>query len=143
MDIEAVKEYLNQIRELDRLIDSKQERLSELYAMISSPKAIRYDADRVQTSLPGDQMAAVVAKIIDIQNEINTDIDRFVDLEEEIMQIVRKLKNPEEIALVKMKYFEYKSIRQIARETYRSKRTVQRIHKRALKKLSPLIPPPK
>ncbi len=138
-DLQQVKDYLNQVKEADKMINFKQERLDELKAQSFCIRSPDYSSDKVQTSPTGDAIPRIIAKIIDLQEEINADIDKFIDLKAEIMRVVDSLKCADEIVIIYAKYFEYKTIQEIADETHHCRRTIQRLHKSALKKLSPLV----
>ena len=77
------KEYLNQAYWLDRRIDSKLEQLSALKDMATKTTSAMTD-DVVSHTRNVHSMQDVIAKIIDMQAEINADIDRLVDLKSEI-----------------------------------------------------------
>lgn len=140
-DIESVKAFLNRVRDADKLIDLKQMRLEELKALSTAVRSPDYSSDRVQTSPTGDTLPRIIAKIIDLQEEINADIDRFVDLKADVMHNIDRLTNPDEKVVLYRKYFEYKTMQQIADEVPCCKRTVQRLHKEGLKKLSLIVTP--
>lgn len=140
-DIESVKAFLNRVRDADKLIDLKQMRLEELKALSTAVRSPDYSSDRVQTSPQGDTIGNIVAKIVDLQEEINADIDRFVDLKADVMHNIDRLTNPDEKVVLYGKYFEYKTMQQIADEVPCCKRTVQRLHKEGLKKLSLIVTP--
>lgn len=136
-----IKKYLNQVKESDKMIDVKQKRLDELRQQSIFVRSPDYSGDKVQTSHQGDSIGKIIAKIIDLQKEINADIDRFVDLKAEIMHQIDKLQSVDERVILYAKYFEYKTISQIADEMPCCIRTVQRTHKRALKNLSLIVTP--
>lgn len=50
--------------------------------------------DRVQSSGSQDKMGKLVCKMVDMQNEINADIDRFVDLKNEVIRVIEQVDNP-------------------------------------------------
>lgn len=136
-DIEKVKEYLNQVRESDKLIDLKQKRLDELRQLSIAVRSPDYSGDRVQTSPSGDSIPRIIAKIVDLQEEINADIDRFIDLKAEVMHVVDILPSDEQEVLY-AKYFEYKSMPKVAAEIPCHIRTAKHIHKKALEHLASL-----
>ena len=138
-DVQKVKDYLNKVREADIMIDVKQKRLDELNAQKYSIGAIQYDKERVQTSLTGDSLPRIIAKIIDLQEEINADIDKFIDLKAEVMHMIDRLDNPDERQVLYAKYFEYKTLQAIADEISCCKRTVQRLHSTGLHNLSLIV----
>ena len=86
----TAKEYLGQAYRLDQRINSKIEQVSSLNEL----------ATKCTTSLTGmprnpnhatSRMADVVAKIIDLQAEINRDIDTLVDLKREIVSVIKDM----------------------------------------------------
>ena len=91
----TAKEYLNQAYWLDRRIDSKLEQLSALKDMATKTTSIMSD-DVVSHTRNVHSMQDVIAKIIDMQAEINADIDRLVDLKRDIMQVVKTVDDPEQ-----------------------------------------------
>lgn len=136
-DIESVKAFLNRVRDADKLIDLKQMRLEELKALSTAVRSPDYSSDRVQTSPTGDALLRIIAKIIDLQEEINADIDRFIDLKAEVMHVIDILPADEQEILYG-KYFEYKTMPTIAAEIPCSIRNAQRLHRQALEHLSKL-----
>jgi len=133
-DLEKVKEKLNEVRQRDREINQKCERLDELKAKSTSIRSPDYASDRVQTSPNGDSLPRIIADIVDLQEEINADIDRFVDLKAALKEAIDTLPI-EESSVIYLKYFNYETIPQIAEETHYCTRMVKRIHKRALQHL--------
>lgn len=136
-----VKKYLNQVRESDKMIDVKLKRLEELNQKSISVRSPDYSADKVQTSPNGDSVGRIIEKIVDLQREINADIDRFVDLKAEIMHQIDEIPSVDERIVLYAKYFEYKNLQQIADEMPCCERTVQRLHKNALRNLSLIVTP--
>ena len=128
------KEYLLQIRKLDRQIDDKVSMLKSLYDCVTSVTSVMQDTP-VKGSGAGDKIGNTVAKIVDLQAEVNADVDRYVDLKCEAMARINKLDPPYSCILYK-RYFEYKSWEQIAVELNFSFRHVTRMHGVALKKMS-------
>ncbi len=136
-----IKDYLSQVKEADSMINVKLKQLEELKVQSLSIRSTDYTRERVQTSPQGDTIGRIVSKIIDLEEEINADIDRFVDLKADVMHNIDRLTNPDEKVVLYGKYFEYKTMQQIADEIPCCKRTVQRLHKEGLKKLSLIVTP--
>ncbi len=137
--IETSRNYLNQVRDIDKMIDYKCERLEELKAQVSCIKSSTQIGDRVQSTLTNDAIPKLVTKMISLQEEINRDIDKFFEKKSEISQTLDKIDDPDAIKVLYKRYFEYKSFQSIASEMCFSKRTIQRIHYRGLEKLSPFV----
>jgi hypothetical protein len=80
-------------------------------------------------------MADAVAKIVDLQAEINNDIDRLVDLKREIVGIIKTVNNPEYQTLLEKRYLCFDTWEQIAVDMGYSLRWVHIIHSRILVEL--------
>ena len=127
----TAKKYLQQVRTADAMIQKKQamlDRLRDGSTSISCPT----DAERVSHSTEGDQIGKAVASIIDLNREIETDIDNFVDMKADVMHTVDKIESIDEKVLLYCRYFEYKTFEQCAAELHISMRTVYRLHKKSL-----------
>ena len=127
----TAKEYLNQAYWLDRRIDSKLEQLSALKEMATKTTSIMSD-DVVSHTRNVHSMQDVIAKIIDMQTEINADIDRLVDLKRDIMQVVKTVGNPELQTLLELRYLCFKDWPDIACAMHCSESNVYKVHSRAL-----------
>ena len=127
----TAKEYLNQAYWLDRRIDSKLEQLSALKDMATKTTSIMSD-DVVSHTRNVHSMQDVIAKIIDMQAEINADIDRLVDLKRDIMQVVKTVDDPELQTLLELRYLCFKDWPDIACEMHCSESNVYKVHSRAL-----------
>lgn len=125
------KQYLNQISRLDRMINNKLSELAEVKTMAFGVTALN-DGERVQTSGDKDRLGNAVAKIVDMEKEIDELVDKFVDYKKEVLQILSMLKSQRHKQILFGKYFEYKSIYTIADELEMSDRGCKKAHKRAL-----------
>lgn len=126
----TAKEYLQQARTLDLLINAKQD---ELYALrltatsVSSPVL----GDKVKSGGTNNAMQ-IVDKIIALQELINSEVDRLVDLKAEIHEKIEKVYNPQFIALLTDKYINGFTLEQIAERMDKSYETVRGWHGQAL-----------
>lgn len=125
------KTYLQQISRLDRMVKNKLSELAELKELSCGISAVTNE-ERVQTSGDKDRLGNVVAKIVDMENEIDELVDQFVDLKKDILQMLSMLENQKHKQILFKKYFEYKSIYTIADELEMSDRGCKKAHKRAL-----------
>lgn len=132
----TAKEYLQQIKKKNDAINRKLERIEELRSTISSTSAPAMSADKVQTSISGDKVGDMIAKIIDLEAEVNADIDSFVNFKEEVQKIINSCCNSKECKIIKLHYFDYISIHLISVKYMKTNiRWIQRIHKSALSKI--------
>ena len=108
-----VKDYLSQAYRIDQRINSKIEQVSSLHDLATK-------ATQTLSDMPGSatrnthRMEDVIIKIIDLENEINTEIDRLVDIKREIMCLINSVPNPEEQTLLELRYLCFKTWEQIA-----------------------------
>ena len=129
------KEYLNQAYWLDRRIDSKLEQLSALKDMVTKTTSAMTD-DVVSHTRNVHSMQDVVAKIIDMQAEINADIDRLVDLKSEIMHVIKDVRNPEHQTLLELRYLCFKSWEYVAEQMGYNVRHIYRLHEEAVEQIT-------
>ena len=125
------KEYLNQAYWLDRRIDSKLEQLSALRDTATKTTAVM-DGEVVSHTRNVHSLQDVIAKIIDMQEEINGDIDALVDLKRDIMEVVKAVEDPELQTLLELRYLCFKDWPDIACEMHCSESNVYKVHSRAL-----------
>ena len=131
----TAKEYLNQAYWLDRRIDSKLEQLSALKDMATKTTSIMSD-DVVSHTRNVHSMQDVIAKIIDMQAEINADIDRLVDLKRDIMQVVKTVDDPELQTLLELRYLCFKSWEYVAEQMGYNVRHIYRLHDEAVEQIT-------
>lgn len=133
-----VKEFLNGIRCIDSLIDSKCEQIKELRCRLTSISSPLGNMERVQSSKNPDKFSDTISKIIELENEINCDIDKLVDLKREARQLIEMLDDNVEKTILYKRYFENKTFEQISVEINYSWRRVHQFHGDALQKLERL-----
>ena len=133
-----VKEFLNSIRCIDNLIDSKCEQIKELRCRLTSISSPMGNTERVQSSKNPDKFSDAISKIIELENEINGDIDKLIDLKREARRLIEKLDDNVEKTILYKRYFENKTFEQISVEINYSWRRVHQFHGDALQKLERL-----
>ena len=124
-------EYLSQAYRLDLRINSKIEQVASL-------NDLAMKATSVVTGMPHSPnkgktaMADTIDKIIDLEEEINRDIDRLVDLKAEIVSVIKAVDNPEYQTLLEKRYLCFNSWSQIAEDMHYSGKWVQTLHERSI-----------
>lgn len=130
----TAKEYLSQVRFIDRLINSKLEQLACLKE--TATKATMTLSDMPRSDSPDLQsMETTIVKIVDMEREIDADIDRLVDLKREARELVDRLTNLDQRLILELRYFGYKKWPEIVDELGYSEATVFRLHGAALKNI--------
>ena len=130
----TAKEYLSQARFLDNRINSKIQQVSSLNELATKCTATISDMPH-SPNKGKSTMADAVCKIIDLQEEINKDIDRLVDLKREIMGVIKAVPNVEYQTILEKRYLCFISWEQIAVDMNYSMQHIHRMHSSALKEI--------
>ncbi len=134
----TAKEYLSQAKYLDMRINSKLEQIESLRLLATK-------ATSVLTGMPhsprktDSAMADTVAKIIDLQNEINRDIDNLVELKQEITKAIKSISDMECQMILEKRYLCFFSWEQISVDLSYSIQHTFRIHEKALKEIDAVL----
>ncbi len=132
------KEYLSQAYRLDSRINSKIDQLGSLNELATKctsnisgmPKAPNHGGSVLEDS---------IVKIIGLQDEINRDIDRLVDLKRELVKVIKAVDDIDCQFLLEGRYLCYKSWEQIAVEMGFRVRRIYDIHSAALEKVEKIL----
>ena len=126
------KQYLGQIGRLDRMIKNKMTELAQYKDLAYGLSSITNE-ERVQTTPEFDKMSGKVAKIIEIEQKIDSLIDEYVDKKNLIISQIDKIENETYYEILFARYIEKKTFEKIADEMNYSFRNTTRIHGRALR----------
>ena len=126
----TAKEYLRSIKYLDNAINAKQAELDRLKRDMCSIRGISYDKDKVQGGI-SDSMK-IVDKIIELNNVINAEIDKLVDLKAEAHNKIEKVCNEKFISLLTDIYINGYTFEQVAERMNITDKTICRWHGQAL-----------
>lgn len=130
----TAKEYLQQLERADAIIEQKMKEQADLEELSKCVRAIDYGKDRVSSSGTGDApFVNPVLKIVMLEQEINAEIDKYVDLKRKITGEIQSLQDPQFIKVLFKRYVEYKGFDKIAVELGCSERNVYTIYGQALK----------
>lgn len=129
----SAREYLEQLEMIDMQINQDLERLEEMKENAMSAGGIDYSRDRVQTSRVGDKLCSDVARYTAFDEQINTEIDRFVDAKEQIIREIRELRNLNYIQVLFKIYVQFKTVKIAAQEMKKSYSHTVCLHNQALK----------
>lgn len=127
----TTKQYLNQIDRINRTIKNKLSEIYQLKTMVCSI-SVSSDESKVQTSSDKDKMGSAVAKIVDLENEINEIIDVYAVKRERIISQIEAISDVMEYQVLFSRYIENKTFEQIAEDNEYSVRQIIRIHGNAL-----------
>ena len=133
----TAKEYLSQAFHIDQRISSKLSQVMRLREAATSCTATLSDMPRPDSSNQ-QRMADTICKIVDLEQEINEDIDRLVDLKAEARRVINAVSDPDQQLILELRYLCYKPWNEIMTELGYSEPTIYRLHGEALKKI--LVP---
>lgn len=126
----TAKEYLRSIKYLDHAINAKQAELDGLKRDAVNIRGISYDKDKVQGGT-ADGMK-IVDKIIELNNIIDTEIGKLVDLKAEAHSKIEKVCNKKFISLLTDVYINGFTLEQVAERMNKSYVTICEWHGQAL-----------
>lgn len=125
------KEYLGQAYRLDQRINSKLEQVSSLREL--AVKATSTISDMPRAATPNiHRMEDIICKIVGLENEINADIDRYIDLKKEIQMVIDAVPNLDERMVLSYRYIHNYTWSRIGEELNADERTIRRWHQLAL-----------
>ncbi len=134
----AAKRYLQQIKRLDTKINRDIEEKHRLKAMATK---ITPTLKPVVVSGGGtqDKLADAMAKLLDLEAEINREIVRFAKAREEVVSTIDKVEDDRLHKVLTKRYVEFKTFEQIACEISCSYQWACKLHGEALKVIEKII----
>lgn len=132
---EKAVNYLSQIEYIEEMIGEKQDIIDSLRSSITGTSAST-ESERVQTS-PKDRLGETCAKIVDLCEQLNKDIDSFVDMKAEVIQTIDQyVDDLKERRLLYLRYLKFIPIELCAKELRISRATAYNFHKAAMQKIA-------
>jgi hypothetical protein len=128
----SAKDYLSQAYRIDQRINSKIEQVQSLRELAGKATATLSDVPPSKGSRNIHRMEDVIAKMVDLESEINADLTRLINLKHEIVTVIKCVENPELQTLLELRYLCFKTWEQIAVALHFDLRWVHRLHNRAL-----------
>ena len=131
----TAKEYLKQARYLDERINMKIEQVASLHSLATK-------ATSTLSDMPGSptrnthRMEDIIIKILMLENEINVDIDKLVDLKNEILSVIKGVDDSDSRLILEKRYINLETWEDIAAELNTSIPNIYRLHDKALRKIS-------
>ena len=135
----TAKEYLKQIRSLDKKIQQRIDERDTLLSKATSTGSRGMKRDVVQTSVEGDRVGGIIDRYIDMEKQITAMIDRPVNMRHKIIGQIQQMENPKHVELLYLRYVKYMRLEEIAcdmvkenKEPY-SYEHIRKLHGYALK----------
>ena len=125
------KEYLNQIRFLDKEIQSLLEQVSKLRSSLE--RCTTRITDEPRKTNTGDSLPDTVSKIIELENKIDGLADKQIDLKGHIISKISCMESSLYRTILIHRYINFKKWEEIARTLHYSRAQINRLHAVALK----------
>lgn len=129
MTIDEVKEYLYQVKKLDRMINNKLNELEKWKSVCEYPNVPAYGLEKVQSS--GGKTTFALENYIIMESEIQEAIQELLETKREVIGTIEKLPLPEYEVLYE-KYVNFKDFQEIADKMDKSYSWTTSIHGRGL-----------
>lgn len=134
----TIKAYLESIHALDLLIETKLQQEAAIREMLTGTQAHYGDGLPRTVSPTPDKIGELIAKLVDLQEEMNADIDRFVDMKAAIKDTVQKLPVDERTVLEGL-YFGHLSAKVISEKMHFTTRNVYYLRDKAIGRLEEML----
>ena len=131
----STKDYLSQAYRIDQRINSKLAQVMSLRDLLGKATGTLSGAPKAATPNP-HSMEDTIAKMVDLENDINEDIDALVDLKAEIMRRIKRVENTEYQTILELRYLCFKRWEEIAVDMGYSLRRLYELHDCALEEIS-------
>ena len=131
----STKDYLSQAYRIDQRINSKLAQVMSLRDLLGKATGTLSGTPKAATPNP-HSMEDTIAKMVDLENEINEDIDALVDLKAEIMRRIKRVENTEYQTILELRYLCFKRWEEIAVDMGYSLRRLYELHDCALEEIS-------
>lgn len=126
------KEYLSQAFIVNKRINSKLQQVSALRSLALKVNST-FEEDKVSTTRKQSPMEDAIVKIIDLENEINSDIDDLIEIKRKIASEISLLTDENYKMVLELRYVALMKWEEISVATDYDLRWVYRIHNKAIK----------
>lgn len=126
------KEYLSQAYRLDQRIASDLEEVARLRAMSASVSSPSWEEKTGGTRPTDPPFVRCIIKIMEMETKINAEIDKLVDLKEQIRGVIEEVSDKDEQTVLRYRYIHNYTWEQIALKLNAGERTIRRWHGNAL-----------
>ena len=128
--IKCLKRYIN----LDREIDRKLEEVARLRSKLTRVTEVFTAEPKGGGSIYG-KTEEILAKIVDLEKEIDADVDRLIEVRDSIKSIIEAVEDDRERLLLQYRYLDGRTFEWIAAKMNYSWRQIHRLHSQALTNL--------
>lgn len=130
----TTKEYLGQMRDIDRLISDKLEE-AERWRMIAEKMTGNLNDVCVQTTKQPDKMANAVVRLVDLINESDEEALYLINLKKKVINQIdelHKLGHERDYMILKLYYIQERSLAYISLDSHYSYKQTKRNYEKAI-----------
>ena len=130
----TAKEYLSQAYKIDNDINSKLEQVASLRDLATK-------ATTTMSDMPGSpnrniyKIENAVVKIMELEDEINSDINELISLKADITHMIKRVTNRQERTILEKRYLCFDTWEQISVDMGYSIQHTFRLHDKALREI--------
>ncbi len=132
-----IRELLKSHSATDSLIDAKLEQIAELRSLAAKVTVSPFSESHSQGTYT-DRVGRTTARIVDLENEINQEIDKLVDIKIKIRDLVAALPDGLHRTIIERHYILNESWEKISEKIGYSRRHITRLHDKAIEALEEL-----
>ena len=125
--------------EINNEINSKLEQIAELKSLATKVTVSPFNSGSFSEGTYTDRVGRTTARIIDLENEINAEIDKLVDLKYTIRHFISALSDSTYRTILERHYMLNENWEKIAEKLGYSVRHVNRLHNQAIACLEKLF----
>lgn len=130
----TAQDYLAQAYRLENSINSKLTQVTALNELATRAGIVLNGMPRSPNHATSI-MADAIAKLVDLQAEINRDIDELIDLKREITDVIKRVDNSDHQTLLERRYLCFETWPEIAAAMGYTVRHLYRMHDEALESI--------
>ena len=134
----TAKEYLGQAYRLDQHINNRLLQISQLRSLTQRITAA-YDGEVVSRTRNVHALEDSVIRLMEAEEEINREIDRFVDTKVEIAKTIAMVRNENYRLILEKRYLCFMTWAQISLDMNYTNRWLRKMHDRALDVVDKLL----
>ena len=128
----TTKEYLSQVRKLDKKIEKELAELDYYKNLAKGISSITPTNVRVKSSGDKDVLSTRVIKIVELEQKIDGLIDNYVEKRRIILEQINSLENEIEREVLYLKFYKGKTINEIGTDIGYSRTSVYNIYSSGL-----------
>ena len=131
------KEFLLQIRKLDKMIENKMSEIRQLKEIANNTTG-NMTGEKVQSTKNPHRIAEAITKYVELEREINADIDTLIDARKDVISVIEQL-NAVEYDILHKLYVQNITFQDVATIYDRTYTWATTIHGRALKHVQRIL----